>query len=122
MKKKSILILFIIILLTIFSTHIYATDMIIGGAEDFLDVGTENILDKTKIKKTSDTIYTIFLVVGTSIVVVMGAILGIKFMGSSVQEKAEVKESLMGYVTGAIVIFCAVTIWTIGIKILQNIF
>ena len=111
-----------IIILFVFSLDIYATDSIIGGADNFLNAGNENILDKTQIKKTSDTIYTIFLVVGTCIVVITGAILGIKFMGSSVEEKAEVKESLMGYVTGAIVIFCAVTIWTIGIQVLQNIF
>lgn len=124
MKKEKILfILLIAIFLTVaYSINAYATDGVIQGADDFLSSGNKEILNNKAIKKVSDTVFNMFFSVGLVIIVIIAAILGIKFMIGSVEEKAEIKESITPYVLGAVVIFAAVSIWAISVKIFQNIF
>ena len=124
MNNRKIINILLIVVIIIFqySISIYATDSMIQGADDFLDSGEEDILNKDKIKEISDRIFYVFLAVGTSIVVIMGAIIGIKFIFGSVEAKAEMKESLIPYLTGGIIIFGAMSIWILCIKIFQAIF
>lgn len=120
-KKRLCLLLVIFIILLGYSLNIYATDSIITGADKFLAGGNNQIINNQAVKTVSDTIFNIFISVGSVIVVIIGAILGIKFMVGSVEEKAEIKESIKPYAWGAIVIFGAVTIWYISVLIFQNI-
>lgn len=121
MKTKKIFFIIIMILL-MFSIKLNATDSIIQGADDFLDAGDENILNKAQIKITSDTIFNMFFAIGTIIIIIIGAVLGIRFIMSSTEEKAEIKESIKPFVTGAIVIYGAVAIWMMAVQVLQSIF
>lgn len=120
---KVLFILFVISsLLLIYSSKTYATDSIMQGADDFLGKGTVDILDETAIKNTSDIIFNVFSIVGTVIVVVIGAILGIQFIMGSTEEKAKVKETLIPYIIGSVVIFGAVGIWSLAINVFNGIF
>ena len=73
------------------------------------------------IKKDSSSIFSFLLMVGTSLTVIIGAVLGIKFMMASAEDKAKIKEQMMPYVIGCIVIYGAVTIWYITVQILEKI-
>lgn len=98
-------------------------DDMINDAKSFISQGKikyANDGDKS-LKNVSNTVYNILLVVGTSIAVIMGAILGIKLMASGVEEKAEVKKLLIPYVVGCIVIFGGFGIWKLAVTILQGI-
>ena len=121
--KKMFYVIFIVVcILLAFSLHIYATDTIIQGAEDFIGAGNDDILNHNQLKKVSDTIFNMFFGIGGIVIIITGAILGIQFMLGSIEEKAEIKQSMKAYVWGAIIIYGAVGIWAIVVKVLQNIF
>ena len=122
MKKTLIILLIVLIGMFVYGLNVYATDSIIQGAEDFMQVGDESILDKAQIKKVSDSIFNIFIAVGTSVVVIVGSVIGIKLMTASNDEKAQIKENILPYAIGSMVIFGSVIIWGIAVKIVQNVF
>ena len=98
-------------------------DDMINDAKSFISQGKikyANDGDKS-LKNVSNTVYNILLVSGTSIAVIMGAILGIKLMASGVEQKAEVKKLLIPYVVGCIIIFGGFGIWKLAVTILQGI-
>ena len=123
MKNKKIIFSILIIFLIFFvcGFKVYATDSIIQGADEFLEKGDEYILNMSSIKKVSDTLFNIFSILGTAFVVIVGAILGIQFITASPEGKAEIKEKLIPYTVGSVVIFGAVGIWNIAIGIMKNI-
>lgn len=97
-------------------------DSVIEGADNFLNVDNTSILDENSIKTVSDTLYNMFSAVGVAIVLIVGAILGIQFIMGSVEEKAEIKEKLIPYVIGSIVIFGAIGIWSLVANVLSGVF
>lgn len=117
-----ILILFILSTMLIMQTT-YAADSIITAGEGFIEEGESQAppIKETQIKKVSDQIYNILLAIGTVIAVIIGAILGIQFMVGSMDDKAKVKESLIPFVIGCIIIFGAFGIWKIVATILQDV-
>ena len=120
---KVISIIFVIlIMLCIYSSTAYATEETMQGAKNFLDKGTNPMLDQDTIQQTSNTIYMMFSGVGTAIVLVVGVVLGIQFLMGSAEEKAKVKETLIPYGVGAVIVFGAVGIWTLVIKVMEGIF
>ena len=72
-------------------------------------------------QKTIDLIYNIFLAVGLVVAVICGLILGIQFMMSSSEGQAEVKEKLVPFIVGCVVIFGAFGIWKLVMVLLQPI-
>ncbi len=66
-------------------------------------------------------IFTVLLGIGTVLTVVVGGILGIQFMMASAEDKAKIKESLIPYILGCIIIFGAIVIWRIVVEVLQDI-
>ena len=121
-RKIIIMSLTILCIIFIFSSNVNATDDIIKGADSFLNNATSSTLKDDSIKSTSDMIFNAFSIVGTVIVVLVGAILGIQFIMGSTEEKAKVKETLIPYIIGSVVIFGAFGIWSIAINVFQNIF
>lgn len=104
------------------STH--TTDDIISGAEGFIQTGEANAKDKIgedDLKVLSNTIYNILLVVGIAAAIIVGLIMGIKFMLGSLEEKAEIKTMIIPYIIGCIVVFGAFAIWKIVVDILQSV-
>ena len=77
-------------------------------------------VDTEKLRETSSVIYRLLFTIGVIIAVAIGGYLGIKFIVASVEEKAQVKEMLIPYVIGCIVIFGAFTIWRLVVVSLNT--
>lgn len=115
--------IFVITLLSFFYTpKIYALGDVFSDGKAFLEKG-ENVYDKIskkQLEQTSDTIYNTLLAIGIVIAVIVAMILGIQFIVATADEKAKVKEAMIPFVIGCIVVFGAFTIWktivTIGNK------
>lgn len=101
-------------------------DDMFSGAENFAQEGrNQAIKDDTatdeEISEVITILYNIVLTLGTIIAIAVGGVLGIKFMISSAEDKAKVKESMIPYVVGCIAIFGALMIWKVVIGILSKI-
>ena len=75
------------------------------------------ILDQEKLKSTSETIYNILFAIALVLAVGVGLVIGIQFIFGSVEEQAKVKETLVPYIIGVVIIFSAFTIWKIAVEI-----
>ena len=97
------------------------SDVITGG-DNFLKAGKDEdvSIDEQKLKNTSNMVYNILLIVGMSAAVIIAGILGIKFMIGSVEEKAQIKDALIPFIIGCIVIFGAFGFWKIFVTIGNN--
>ena len=117
-KKTSKIFIIIILLFTILfmhSSNVFASSIggIISGADDFLNVGkNETAISDKDVKHLSDTIYNILLILGTIIATIVGIVLAIQFITGSLEQKAKIKETLIAYLVGCVVIFGAFGIWT----------
>ena len=125
--KYVTIILLITFLLLSFSanysrTNAAALSNVVSGADSFIKNGQgSSKIDNDDIHKLSDSLYNILLIIGTVIAMIVGVVLGIQFITGSVEAKSKVKESLIPYVVGCIVIFGAFGIWKLAITILQGI-
>ena len=127
MKYKRIVILLFIIVINLLFLNInkvQAAGMsdVISGGEGFISAGkNSNVsLDTNELKNTSDSIYNILLLLGIVIDVIIASILGIKFMIGSAEEKAQIKDALIPFVIGSIVIFGAFGFWKIVVGIANS--
>ncbi len=73
------------------------------------------------IKKEANSIFKILLAIGTVLTVIVGIILGIQYVIASAEEKAKIKEKMIPYVIGNIVIYGAFTIWYLVVTVLGQI-
>ena len=146
-KKVGNLILKIIFLMIVFQivfvpiSNVEASnfiDDIISQGNEFLQEGKNNqyeehidaegntvkvpILNQEQLKESVNQVYTIVFGIGVALSVIVAGILGIKFMIGSVEEQAKIKETLVPYALGCIVVFGAFGIWKIIIEIGGNIF
>lgn len=96
---------------------------VIGDGDSFIQKGSQHasgIFSTSELQDLSSTIYNVLLVVGIVIAVLLGAVLGVKFMIEGAEGKAEVQKALVPYVIGCIVIFGAFAIWKIVVTVLQG--
>lgn len=136
MKRTiNIIIKVIILLLIIEMTFIPISnaanywDEIFSKGNEFLEEGQQQqqnskgqtVIDEEKLQKLSSKLYSILFTFGVSLSVIVGAMMGIKLMCGSIEQKAKVKEMLIPYVIGCIVVFGAFGIWRIVITVLSNI-
>lgn len=100
----------------------YAVGNIFKSGKDFLDHGNDigDTLNTTALKDTSDYIYNTLLAIAVMVAIIVAMVLGIQFMAASADEKAKVKEALMPFVVGCIVVFGAFAIWKIVVNIGNN--
>lgn len=125
--NKSLIIISMLLALNITFGNIYKvqaagiSDFITGG-DNFINAGKDgNVsIDEDKLADTSSYIYNILLLAGMSIAVIIIGILGIKFMIGSVEEKAQIKDAIVPFVIGCIVIFGAFGIWKIFVTMGKN--
>ena len=95
-------------------------DSTIQGAQDFIDsADTTGTIDEAAVQQNVGFIYNIFFACGMVIAVVCGVCLGIKFMVGSTDGKAEVKELLLPYIIGCVIIFGAFGIWKLIINVME---
>ena len=92
----------------------------VNDADSFINSG-ELKLNQDALSNFSKTMYNILLAIGIVVAVIVGAIIGIKLMTSSVEEKADAKKLLVPYVVGCAVVFGGFAIWKIVVTMLQHI-
>ncbi len=127
MVKKVFLALLIITLMFVLFSHfteVQATSAsgIVGGADDFISHGQGGFATAINPKGLSDTvdlIYNTLLIVGTCVAVIVATVLGIQFITGSVEQKVKVKESIIPFVIGCVVIFGAFGIWRLVIILIR---
>ncbi len=134
MNKIVLIILFFLILFIIIqSPVVQAEDVSIGtiidGADDFVDKGSTHTdeegqpvqpFDQDSLKKVSDIVYNISLILGIVVAVIIGLIIGIKLMIGSASEKAETKQLIPPYVVGCVIVFGAFAIWKIVVELFNQ--
>lgn len=127
-KVKIILYVFIILLMLLsFNTKVYAGNFtmegIITSADNFLNQGDmgQTPVSEDSIKDTSNLIYNVLLTMGTIVAVIWGIIIALQFITGSVEEKAKVKETLIPYIVGCIIVFGAFGIWRLVLIALRPI-
>lgn len=101
----------------------HTIDEVINEGGNFIDIGKNqgSKISTGNLQAGSNTLYNILLGIGVFLTVAVGMYLAIKFMIASAEEKAQVKESLIPYIAGCIVIFGAFTIWKLAITLLSGI-
>lgn len=124
MQKKIFYIFIILILILIFSGTIVQAISIsntVGGADNFVNSGKDGTttIDGQMLNDASNFIYNTLLIIGVCVAVLIGTVLGIQFITGSVEQKVKVKESLIPFVIGCVVIFSAFGIWKLVIEILK---
>lgn len=129
MKKffmKNIVILLIFIFFILVNTNVVLAediDSIISGGKSFISdaEGAATKIDSGKMKTTSDIIYNVLLTIAIGIAVIYASILGVKFMMGSTEDKAQLKESLIPFLVGCIIIFSSFAIWKAFVEFLKTI-
>ncbi len=101
----------------------HTIDEVINEAENFMNIGKNQSskISTNNLQLGSNTLYNILLGIGIFLAVAVGMYLGIKFMLASAEDKAKVKEALIPYIAGCVVIFGAFTIWKLAITLLSGI-
>ena len=94
-------------------------EKVIKSGDEFVS-GGEILIDKTKLNEKQSFIFNSLLSVGIVLTVIIGGFLGIKFMLASAEDKAEIKQMLIPYVVGCIVVYGAFGIWKLIITILDQ--
>ncbi|MBO5479183.1 MAG: hypothetical protein J6A04_05760 [Clostridia bacterium] len=104
------------------SSASHTPDEIVKEAENFLNKGNGTAtIDGQNLKDASSTLYNILLSIGIFLAVGIGMYLGVKFMVSTAEDKAKVKEALIPYIVGCVVIFTAFIVWRMAILLLGGI-
>lgn len=97
-------------------------DKIIENAQDFKNAGNATIpIDGNNIKEGSSSLYNILLSIAFFLAVAIGMYLGVKMMLANAEDKAKIKEALIPYIAGCVVIFGAFAIWKLAITLLSGI-
>ena len=126
MKKSNIIMSIIIILLIITNSTIsyggtvtkqgtgtHTAGEIVDEAQSFIDVGKggSTPISGDSLQEMSNMIYNILLVVGIIIAIVIAIVLGIKWVSGGIEGQVDVKNAVIPYIVGCVIIFGAFTIW-----------
>lgn len=108
MKKNILNLIFITIILifvvsVIIPNNSFAIDTGLGDLDQYRGDGTEG--QSAKLDSMINTAITVIQIVGSMISVIVLIAIGIRYMFSSIEEKAEYKETMMPYIIGAFILF-----------------
>ena len=121
MSKIYKILIILILLVLIITPNVFASDIgsILQSGKEFLQVGDdpETTINLEKLIKSNSNIFNIFFAVAIIIAVVIGIILGIQFMTASVEGQAKVKEAVVPYLIGCVIVFAAFPIWKIVVGV-----
>lgn len=109
--KKVFVIITAVMLISILSVNIYAIELndVVTAMKDVRN--TDNSIGKDKgIMAVINDVIGLLQLAGTGIAVVTVTILGTKYMLSSVDQKAEIKNKAMPVAIGCIILFAAVNL------------
>ena len=100
---KLIAIISVFIIVSVFPVKVFSSW--VDDADNFLEsAGNSITVDKDQLTSASDEIYNTLTSIGMIVAVIVGMILGITYMMTGAVDKAKVKESIMPYLLGCIVI------------------
>ena len=127
MKSKILIIITMVIVINAIFLNINIvraegiSDVIKGG-DQFINSSQNGSvsIDTNKLNNASSMLYNVLLALGVCIAVLISAILGVKFMIGSVEEKAQIKDAMVPFIIGCIVVFGAFGIWKIFVTIGNN--
>ena len=122
MKKiifKILIILAILILLFSINTKVFAWSEIIQDGQSFINQADANKakIDQNKLQELSGFLYNVLVSAGVVIAVIVATALGIKFVTGGAEGQAKVKEMLIPFVAGCIIVFGGFTIWKLALTI-----
>ena len=104
--------IFFMIFVSFQTNKTYAIDKVMSSGKSFLDSADRDTpLDEAKLQETSSYIYNILFIAAIVIAFAIGIIIGIQFI------IAKVKETLVPYVVGVVVVFGAFGIWKFAMSI-----
>ena len=115
-NKKIQIILIVVAVLMLVSTNLLAATIGTDSIKNDKSLGDAD----TKMETIGSKIFTAISNTGIVISVVVLAVIGIRYMLGSVDERAEYKKSMMPYVIGAFLVFGASTIGKIVYTIFSN--
>ena len=117
---KLIAIISVFIIVSVFPVKVFSSW--VDDADNFLEsAGNSITVDKDQLTSASDEIYNTLTSIGMIVAVIVGMILGITYMMTGAVDKAKVKESIMPYLLGCIVIFGAFGIWKLVINVMNGV-
>jgi len=117
---KLIAIISVFIIVSVFPVKVFSSW--VDDADNFLkSAGNSITVDKDQLTSTSDEIYNTLTSIGMIVAVIVGMILGITYMMTGAVDKAKVKESIVPYLLGCIVIFGAFGIWKLVINVMNGV-
>ena len=88
----------------------------VGGA------GSQTIeIPQDKLQNFSNDLFSMLIISATAVTIIIGVIIGIKYMLGSVEEKAKHKELLLPYLAGCAAVYGALGIWQLLVKILGSV-
>ncbi len=126
MNKVMKIVLFIVIIFTIifsFTNKTYALSSIIEQGQDFLATGknSNTIKDDSGFEQDleglSGYLYNILLAAGIIVAVIIATILGVQFMIGGAEGQAKVKERLIPFIAGCVIVFGGFGFWKLGIEL-----
>ena len=96
-------------------------------ADSFLETGKSEAEDEDSLagveedgmETAANRIYNLLFGIGVVLTVIVGGVLGIKFMIASAEEKADYKKSLPGYLFGAIMVLAISLIPSVIYQVMQ---
>ena len=124
--KITFLIITLICIIFTLTTSTYAFSIIdiFTGADDFIQSGIKDqnpTIDDSNLQDMSNLLYNTLLIIAIVVAVIVGLVIGIQFMTGSVEQKAKIKETLIPYIAGCIVIFGAFGIWKLVVTIMSKV-
>ena len=125
MKKNKLVvcILIILFLLIVNLNNVLALDLgkILPDGDDML-AKANSVGNEDNIYDGFNSIAGILTFIGVFAAAIIGIALGIRFMfAASAEQKADIKKSMMPWVTGTAIILGALIIWNLSIDIIQDI-
>lgn len=91
-------------------------------ARNFILIGEkEDVLPLSEVENNLLGLAGIIMGIAVCVLLVVGPIMGVKYMISGADEKANLKQKLVWYVIAAVLIFGAVGIYNIVVRIMMSI-
>ena len=119
LKKVIFIVLLLLIILSI-NVEVHAWSNIIKNGKDFIETGESSdkvTVDESAMQDLSGYLYNILLSAGVVVAVVVSTVLGIQFMIGGAEGQAKVKEMLVPFIVGCVVVFGGFGLWKIAVTI-----
>lgn len=125
-KKVGIIAILCLLLIILLPKYVNADGLTLtdikSGGDSFVGASSNVSLFNEQAEKDGvNQMYYIILGIGIILSISIGIILGIQFMTTGVEGKAKVKEKLIAYAIGVVVVFGAFGIWRLTVNVIQGI-